>query len=164
MDGIDANATSRGDDQLREGSTVVGPAGSGIVAMRQAVNVLATQSQQMADSAKQLLSSAQSGGFGFQPEAADIMIKALQESLADLTKLNDKLILISQAPKLGRTPAAQWVSPFTQQVATDEQGIVRAIGNLWQILTDMIAAYAAAKQHYDETDTVAAQRMGGLHK
>ena len=131
--------------------------------MDRAGNVLAVQSQQLADSAKQLLASAQSGGFGFQPEAADTMIKALQDSIADLHGLSRHLDIISQAPKLGRTPAGLVVSPFTQQVATDEQGIVRAIGNLRQILTDMISAYQQAKQNYTERDALAARAMRRLH-
>jgi hypothetical protein len=142
---------------------MVGPTGGAILAMQQAADELAVQSQQMADSAKQLLASAQSGGFGFQPEAADTMIKALRESIDDLDNLNDKLTLISQAPKLGRTPAALVVSPFTQQVATDGQGIVQAVHDLKQILRDMIAAYQEAKKHYDETDTIAAQQLQRLY-
>lgn len=154
MDG-NAGVTTRGGGESAEEATVLGPAGGAILAM---------QSQQMANSAKQLLASAQSGGFGFQPEAADTIIKALQESLDDLYDLGSSLDVISQAPKLGRTPAAQVVSPFTQRVATDEQGIVRAVQSLKQVLIDMTAAYQEAKKHYDETDTIAAQRMRRLRK
>lgn len=143
---------------------MLGPAGGAILAMQQAADSMAAQSQQMADSAKQMLTSAQSGGFGFQPEAADTMITALQESIDDLRSIESSLYVISQAPKLGRTPAALVVSPFTQKVATDEQGIVRAVHNLRQLLTDMIAAYQEAKNHYDATDTIAAQQMRRLHK
>jgi hypothetical protein len=153
MDG-NAGSPTVSDDQVRDEATMLGPAGSA---------VLAVQSQQMVDSAKQVLTAAQSGGFGFQPEAADTMIAALLDSIAALERLNDDLIVISQAPKLGRTPGAQKVSPFTQLVATDGQGIVRMIGNFRQILTDLISAYQEAKRHYDETDTIAAQRMRRLH-
>jgi hypothetical protein len=152
MDG-NPGTTTVGDGQLREEATL-GPAGGASLAM---------DSQQMADSAKRLLASAQSGGFGFQPEAADAMIEALLDCIADLDGLNRYLDVISQAPKLGLTPAAQWVSPLTRKVATDEQGVVLAVHNLKQLLTDMIAAYEAAKQHYDENDTIAAQRMCQLH-
>jgi hypothetical protein len=162
MDG-NASATTRAEDQLGEGATVLGPTGGGILAVQQAADAMAAQSQQMANSAKQLLASAQSGGFGFQPEAADTLIEALQESIADLDGLQSSLEVISQAPKLGLTPAAQWVSPFTQWVATDGQGIVRAIDSLQQVLTDIIAAYQEAKKHYSETDTIAAQQMRRMH-
>ena len=148
MDGIGERAPARGQD----------------LTTQRVEDAMAAQSRQMADSAKQLLASAQSGGFGFQPEAADTMIRALHESRDDLDRLNDKLIVISQAPKLGRTPAAQWVSPLTQNVATDDQGILNAIANLKQILTDMISACQEAKKHYDESDTLAAQRMRRLHQ
>jgi hypothetical protein len=81
-----------------------------------------------------------------------------------LDGLSHHVDVISQAPKLGQTPAALVVSPFTQQVATDEQGITRAINNFRQILTDMIGSYQEAKKHYDETDTVAAQQMRRLNR
>jgi hypothetical protein len=124
---------------------------------QRAGDAVAAQLRQMAGSAKQLRASAQSGGFGFQPQAAETMIKALRDSILDLDGLNYQLIVISQAPKLGHTPAAQKVSPFTQSVATDDQGIVPMIHNLKQILSDMIAAYEAAKQSYEQSDTRAAQ-------
>lgn len=143
---------------------MVEPAGGITMAVRQTTDATIAQSQQMVDSAKKLLFAAQSGGFGFQPEAADIMLAALHDSIADLNSLNDSLMLISQAPKLGRTPAARVVSPFTQQVATDGQGIVRVIENLRQILQDMISAYQEAAKHYNETDTIAARQLNQLHK
>lgn len=142
---------------------MLGPAGGAVLAMEQAADAMAAQSQQMADSAQQLLASARSGGFGFQPEAADTMIAAVRDSIADLDRLQSDLHVISQAPKLGRTPAALVVSPFTQRVATDEQGMVRTITNLRQVLTDMGSACEEAKKHYDETDTIAAQQLVRVH-
>jgi hypothetical protein len=130
-----------------DGTITMGPAGAGVLA----------QSQQMATSAKQLLASAQSGGFSFQPEAADIMIKALQDSIIELSSLKEQLIIVSLAPKLGRTPAAERVSPLTRQVATDDRGIVRAVSNLRQVLTDMILACQRARQNYEDTDEAAAK-------
>jgi hypothetical protein len=137
---------------------------AGGAAMEQVADGMAAQSQQMANSAKQMLVTAQSGGFGFHPEAADTMIAALRQSVDDLDNLNTDVTVVSQAPKLGRTPGALVVSPFIQQVATDAQGVVRAIDTFRQILTDMIAAYQEAKKHYDETDTIAAQQMRRLQR
>jgi len=133
---------------------MLGPVGAGVLA----------QSQQMASSAKQLLASAQSGGFGFQPEAADTMIKALHESILDLHTLRHHLDAISQKPKLGRTPAAVIVSPFTRRVGTDEQGVVPAIQNLEQILTDMVLALQQAKINYADSDATAANHVHRLRR
>lgn len=130
------------------------PAGAGVLA----------QSRQLASSAKQLLASAQSGGFGFQPEAADTMIEALRASIIELSSLREQFIVIRLAPKLGRTPAAQRVSPFTQQVAADDRGILQAVSNLRQVLTDMISAYQQAKINYEDTDAAATEKFHRLRR
>jgi hypothetical protein len=127
------------------------------------MTALGAQAQQMADSAKKLLASAQAGGFGFQPEAADTMIKALRDSIDDLDKLDQDLDIVSRAPQLGRTPAAVVVGPFTQLVAIDEQGIVRAVKNFRQMMVDMIAACEEAKNHYTQSDTSTAHHLRRLH-
>jgi len=119
-------------------------------------DMAAIQAQLMADSAKDLLISAQQGGFGFQPEAAEIMIRALRESIDDIDSLFKQLIHISQAPKLGRTPAALVVAPFTLDVATGAQGLVLALQNFRQTMVDMIAAYDEAKKHYHDSDATIA--------
>lgn len=147
-----------GDDLANGAADAAGLAIGGVA------DTVLTQSHQLAESAKSLLNSAQNGGFGFKPAAADTMIKALNQSLHTINGMHDGVMAISQAPKLGLTPGAQRVAPFTQSVAIDpELGFHQAVQNLRQTLTDMITAYDAAKKSYNESDTIAAQRMRGLH-
>lgn len=127
-----------------------------------AIDQVIGQSRQLAESARSLVDSARSGGFGFHPEAADLMIAALNQSVLDLEGMRGNLASVSQAPKLGQTPGAVVVAPFTQKVATDERGVRQAVADLRQTLTDMITAYTEAKKNYDASDSISAQRMRGL--
>jgi hypothetical protein len=68
---------------------------------------------------------------------------------------------VSQAPKLGQTPGAKIVSPFTQQVGTDQHGMVPAIESLKKTLADMIRAYQKASTNYAETEAIVAQSLKG---
>jgi hypothetical protein len=124
-------------------------------AMRAAVQTaeIAAQSAQIQASAQQLASNAGSG-FHIEPEAAATLIKSCMTSLDELNQLEHHVITVGQAPQLGRTPAAEVVSPFTQQVATDPRGIIPAIQNLRQTLTDMMAAYRKASTNYAETEAM----------
>jgi hypothetical protein len=68
---------------------------------------------------------------------------------------------ITQAPKLGQTPGAKVVAPFTQQVGADQQGMVPAINSLKKTLADMIRAYQKASTNYAETEAIIAQSLKG---
>jgi hypothetical protein len=122
----------------------------------------ALQARQMADGAKNLLTSAQAGGFGFRPEAADAMITALRDSIDELDTLSQHVAIISQAPKLGRTPAAQVVGPFTLHVATDDQGVAQALRDFRQTMVDMATAYEEAKKHYNASEIATADHFQRL--
>jgi hypothetical protein len=87
---------------------------------------IATQSAQIQASAQQLAAAAGTG-FHIEPQAAAILIKSCMTSLDELNRLEPHIITISEAPKLGQTPGAEVISPFTQQVATDPRGIVLAL-------------------------------------
>ncbi|HEX4724399.1 MAG TPA: hypothetical protein VH333_17910 [Pseudonocardiaceae bacterium] len=128
----------------------------GIVAAMQTAErtaEIAAQSAQIQASAQQLATSAGSG-FHIEPEAAATLIKSCMTSLDELNSLVGHVNTVGQAPQLGQTPAAVVVSPFTQQVATDPQGLGPAIQNLRQTLTDMIAAYHKASTNYAETEAI----------
>jgi Protein of unknown function (DUF3558) len=105
----------------------------------------------------QNLKAAAGTGFHLEPEAAAILIKACQDSLHELEGLQLHLGDISQAPKLGQTPGAQVVAPFTRDVATDPQGMIPAINNLEKTLQAMIQAYRQASTNYQETEASLAQ-------
>jgi hypothetical protein len=114
---------------------------------------IAAQSAQIQASAQQL-SAAAGTGFHIEPQAAATLIKSCMTSLDELNGLERHLVTISEAPKLGQTPGAAVISPFTQEVATDPQGIVLALQNLTQTLKDMILAYQKASTNYAETEAI----------
>jgi DNA repair exonuclease SbcCD ATPase subunit len=107
----------------------------------------------------QNLKAAAGTGFHLEPEAAATLIKACQESLHELDLLQRHLLEISQAPKLGQTPGAKAIAPFTQDVATDPQGMIPAINNLEKTLQAMEQAYRQASTNYQETEAIIAQSL-----
>jgi hypothetical protein len=114
---------------------------------------IAAQSAQIQASAQQL-SAAAGTSFHIEPQAAATLIKSCMTSLDEIHGLQNYLDTVSQAPKLGQSPVASVVGPFTQQVATDPQGIVLALQNLTQTLKDMIQAYQKASTNYAETEAI----------
>jgi hypothetical protein len=118
------------------------------------------QAVQIESSAKNFVAAAGTG-FHLEPEAAATLIKACQDSLHELEQLSNELMTITQAPKLGQTPGAKVVAPFTQQVGADQQGMVPAINSLKKTLADMIRAYQKASTNYAETEAIIAQSLKG---
>jgi hypothetical protein len=107
----------------------------------------------------QSLKAAAGTGFHLEPEAAATLIKSCQDSLHELEMLQFHLGNISQAPKLGETPGARVIAPFTQNVATDPQGIIPAISNLQHTLEAMEQAYRQASTNYQETEAIIAASL-----
>ncbi|HYS40105.1 MAG TPA: hypothetical protein VEO01_31200 [Pseudonocardiaceae bacterium] len=107
----------------------------------------------------QSLKSAAGTGFHLEPEAAATLIKACQDSIHELDGLQFELMSISQAPKLGQTPGAKAIAPFTQDVANDPQGMIPAINNLRKTLEAMEQAYRQASTNYQETEAIIAQSL-----
>jgi hypothetical protein len=116
------------------------------------------QAVQIESSAKSFAAAAGSG-FHIEPEAAATLIKACQDSIHELDHLTKELFVISQAPRLGQTPGAQVIAPFTQQVGADQQGMAPAIESLKKTLADMITAYHKASTNYAETEAIVAQSL-----
>ncbi|HEX4702264.1 MAG TPA: hypothetical protein VH352_09080, partial [Pseudonocardiaceae bacterium] len=116
------------------------------------------QAVQMQSSAKGFVAAAGTG-FHIEPEAAAILIKSCQDSLEELRHLDMHIATIAMAPLLGTTPGAKVISPFTQRVATDEQGMLPAIESLKKTLADMITAYRKASTNYAETEAIIAQSL-----
>ncbi|HEX4703509.1 MAG TPA: hypothetical protein VH352_15385 [Pseudonocardiaceae bacterium] len=116
------------------------------------------QAVQMQNSAKSFVAAAGTG-FHIEPQAAATLIKACQDALEELRHLDKHLYTVSLAPQLGQTPGARVVSPFTQQVAVDSQGMIPAIESLKKTLADMIMAYQKASTNYAETEAIIAQSL-----
>jgi hypothetical protein len=116
------------------------------------------QSAQIKSSATGFAAAAGTG-FHIEPEAAATLIKSCQDALHELNLIGRDVDAVSQVPKLGRTPGADVVAPFTQKVATDDQGIRPAIDNLKQTLNDMIQGYQKASTNYAETEAILAKSL-----
>jgi hypothetical protein len=94
-----------------------------------------------------------------EPQAAATLINACRDSLNELNQVQTHLTAVAQAPQLGQTPGAQVIAPFTQNVATDTDGIFPALQNLQKTLQDMIQAYQKASTDYAKTEELVQQAM-----
>jgi hypothetical protein len=128
------------------------------VEMAARVELVVKQSAQIQSSAKGFAAAA-GKGFQIDPTAAATLISSCVDSLNELTALAQHLDTVGQAPKLGQTPGAQVVAPFTQNAATDTAGIRPAIANLQKTLEDMIQGYRKASTNYTETESLVQQHM-----
>ncbi|HVV20120.1 MAG TPA: hypothetical protein VHF06_11840 [Pseudonocardiaceae bacterium] len=98
-------------------------------------------------------------GFHIDPQAAATLINACRDALDQLLETRFEITTVSQVPKLGQTPGANVVGPFTQNAATDNDGIRSAITNLENTLRDMIQAYQKASTNYAQTEELVQQAM-----
>lgn len=117
------------------------------------VDLINKQAAQIQSAAKGFASSA-GNGFRLDPDAAATLIKACMDSLDVLDGMDADVHTVGQAPKLGRTPGANVVGPFTQESGTYPHGIAPAINNLKATLNDMVSAYKKASTNYEETEAV----------
>jgi hypothetical protein len=108
---------------------------------------MADQATVMSGSATNLVASAGTG-FKLDPEAATALIASCDESLKVLDHIQADLAFVRNAPHLGRTKGALTVSAFTQNVASDHQGIVNAVLGLQATVSQMRQAYQKAVANY----------------
>jgi hypothetical protein len=120
-------------------------------AMAAQVTLMNKQAAQIQSAAKGFASSA-GDGFHIDPAAAATLIKACMDSLDVLDDVDRHLETIAEAPKLGETPGAQVVAPFTQQSAVYPHGMKPAVDNLKATLNDMMSAYKKASTNYAQTE------------
>ncbi len=109
------------------------------------------QAAQMDGSAGNLVKAA-GGGFKLDPAAAASLAAACQAAMDKILDMQGDLINIQQAPNLGTLAGAQAVANYTQNVATDPQGMVQAVQSLNATLQQMHDAYIQASTNYQETN------------
>lgn len=120
------------------------------------------QATVMNGSAANLVAAAGTG-FTLDPEAATALIASCEEALRVLSEVVAQTAeVIGQAPKLGGTKGARTVSSFTQNVAGDSQGIVRAVNNLQGTITQMRDAYQKAVANYQDIEQQVADSANKL--
>lgn len=128
------------------------------VALEARVESVVKESAQIQGAAKSFAAAA-GQGFHIEPQAAATLIKSCTDSLNELSRLQQDLMKVGQKPMLGDTPGAKVIAPFTQNAATDPQGIQPAITNLQKTLQDMIQAYQKASTNYAQTEELVQQAM-----
>lgn len=109
------------------------------------------QAAQMDGSAGNLVKAA-GGGFKLDPHAAATLAAACQAAMDKISDMQGDLVNIQQAPKLGTLTGATAVANYTQNVATDPQGMVQAVQSLNATLKQMHDAYIQASKNYQETN------------
>lgn len=115
----------------------------------------ASQAAQMDGSAGNLVKAAGGsggGGFKLDPKAAANLAASCQAAIDHIREMQGDLMIIQQAPKLGTLQGAQAVASYTQNVATDPQGMVQALNSLNATLQQMHDAYIQASTNYQETN------------
>lgn len=113
------------------------------------------QAAKMDGSAGNLLKAAGGGGgggFKLDPQAAASLAASCQAAIDKISDMTADLDLIKQAPRLGTLNGAQAVATYTQNVATDPQGMVQAMQSLSATLQQMHDAYMQASANYQETN------------
>jgi hypothetical protein len=139
---------------------VVGPDGQSVQSAQiQERTAELNQQAAVMQASAQSLKAAAGTGFHLEPEAAATLIKSCQDSLHELEALQGHLKTIALAPKLGETPGANVIAPFTQNVATDPQGMIPAITHLQTTLEAMEQAYRQASTNYQETEAIIAASL-----
>lgn len=112
-----------------------------------------SQAAKMDGSAANLVKAAGgSGGFKLDPAAAAQLAAACQTAIDHIRDMENDLGIIKQAPTLGTLQGAQAVANYTQNVATDPQGMVQAMQSLQATLIQMHDAYVQASTNYQETN------------
>jgi hypothetical protein len=110
-----------------------------------------SQAAQMDGSAGNLLATA-GKGFTLDPQVAANLAAACQTAMDHISDMQIDLRVISEAPKLGTLTGAQTVATYTQNVATDPQGMLQAMQSLNATLQQMHDAYIRASTNYQETN------------
>jgi hypothetical protein len=93
-----------------------------------------------------------SGGFKLDPAAAANLAASCAAAMDHIRDMQSDLQAIKQAPRLGNLQGAQAVASYTQNVATDPQGMVQAMESLNATLQQMHDAYIQASTNYQQTN------------
>jgi hypothetical protein len=111
----------------------------------------ADQATVMDGSAANLVSAA-GNGFRLEPAAARALATSCGESVKILESVEQHLATVANQPSLGSLPGVSRIASFTQSVANDPQGVVRAVDSLRSTLAQMQSAYEKAAGNYEQTE------------
>lgn len=120
-----------------------------------AVNQVRSIKSSMDDFAR----SAASGGFAVNESGGQALISAIDQLLEWIGDSGANLFTLRQRPKLGGSAGGKAVSPFTQKVATDQEGFLTVLQQLQESLATAKQGIQTAMNNYRETDASGASKM-----
>ncbi|EHR59547.1 hypothetical protein [Saccharomonospora cyanea] len=113
-------------------------------------------------SADQMVASAKSGGFKVTPEAADPIIKVLEDFIDRITTMMIGLDVFDQAPPLGDHAYGKLVAQRMHEAANDERSGRAALNSLQIVLERSREALLRASNQYQEQEESAQNSFRGL--
>ncbi|CAM2856667.1 hypothetical protein SAXI111661_04905 [Saccharomonospora xinjiangensis] len=116
---------------------------------------------EVARSADRLVASAKSGGFTVTKEAADRIIKVIEEHIDEIDQFENKLEVFDQEPELGDHDYGKLVARHMWEAANDGQSARVALGSLKIILEKSREALLRASKQYQEQEEVARDAFRG---
>lgn len=113
-------------------------------------------------SADRMISSAKSGGFRVTKEAADPIIKVLEEYIDQIDGMKGQLDVFNQEPKLGDHDYGRLVARHMQEAANDEKSGRVALNSLQEVLKKSREALLRASDQYQEQEESAQGTFRGV--
>lgn len=106
--------------------------------------------------AKEMLSSAKSGGFRISDNAAKGLMQVLDKMDVDLDDLRAKGMILQEDPKLGEHDYGKRVSAHDLKSADGDSGVIRALDELSSVVRDARDALKIAIDNYHKQEDDAA--------
>ncbi len=103
-------------------------------------------------SADRMVASAKSGGFQVTKEAADPIIKVLEDFIDQIESMRSDLTVFDQMPSLGGHQYGQLVARHMHEAANDGQSARAAAESLQVVLRKSREALLRASDQYDERE------------
>ncbi|OQO91276.1 hypothetical protein B1813_16960 [Saccharomonospora piscinae] len=107
---------------------------------------------QMSQAADGLVASAKSGGFTVTKEAADPIIKTLEEFIEKIETLKFDMKVFDQAPQLGEHDYGKKMAQHLHEAANDDKSARFALGSLQDVLRQSREALLRASDQYQEQE------------
>lgn len=103
--------------------------------------------------------SAASGGFAVNETGGQALINAIDRLLDWIDGTGADLYTLRQRPQLGGSSGGKAMSPFTQQVATDQEGFLTVLQQLQESLVTAKQGIKTAMSNYREDDGTGAAKF-----
>ncbi|WP_245267059.1 hypothetical protein [Saccharomonospora piscinae] len=149
--------------EVAAGAGALGPGGAIVTAASALNKSMGVEAMaKVTNSANELVASAKSGGFTVTKEAADPIIKTLDEFIDRVGALKSDLSVFDQAPPLGDHAYGKMVSRHMYQAANDDQSARAAVNSLQVVLEKSKEALLRASSQYEEQEQSARDVLEGM--